>query len=204
MKLIQFFLQVLFFSCVISRKESNFIYDGFHRAEDISLSDASYIRSDGILTITNDSDKLFGHAFYSSPLQFKDDSVNHSYVASFSTTFVFAIRPKYPDLGGHGLAFVISSTKEMMASQTPQYLGLPNDTSTANLSSTVFAVEFDIIQNLELFDVDDNHVGIDMNSLISNISASAAYLTGNNPKDKQSIHLRSGSAIQVWNMDRVQ
>lgn len=198
MKLVQFFLQVLFFSCVISRKESNFIYDGFHSAEDIILSGASYIRSDGILTITNDSAKLFGHAFYSSPLQFKDDSVNNSYVASFSTTFVFAIRPKYPDLEGHGLAFVISSTKEMKASQTPQYLGLPNDTSTANLSSTVFAVEFDIIQNLELFDVDDNHVGIDINSLISNISASAAYLTGNNPKDKQSIHLTSGSAIQVW------
>lgn len=86
----------------------------------------------------------------------------------------------------------------MKASQTPQYLGLPNDTSTAHLSSTVFAVEFDIIQNLELFDVDDNHVGIDINSLISNISSSAAYLTGNNPKDKQSIHLSSRSAIQVW------
>lgn len=65
-------------------------------------------------------------------------------------------------------------------------------TSVENLSSTIFAVEFDIVQNLELFDIDDNHVGVDINSLISNISASAAYLTGNNPKDKQSINLKRG------------
>ncbi|KAK3184908.1 hypothetical protein Dsin_032194 [Dipteronia sinensis] len=49
-----------------------------------------------------------------------------------------------------------------------QCLGLPNDTTNALYSSRIFAVEFDTVQNqnLELHDINDNHVGIDISSLV--------------------------------------
>ena len=51
---------------------------------------------------------------YPSPSQFNETKNNHkSTVLTFSTNFVFSIIPKYPDLRGHGLAFVLISTKEM-------------------------------------------------------------------------------------------
>ncbi|KAA8545571.1 hypothetical protein F0562_020355 [Nyssa sinensis] len=148
----------------------SFVYNGFLQAN-LSLDGASYVSTDGILAITNDTTKILGHALYPSPLQFKESELNkkknRSFVVTFSTNFVFSINPKYPDLGGHGLAFVLFSTKEPMGCLPNQYLGLPNDTSNTESSTRILAVEFDIVQNLELFDINDNHVGIDISSLIS-------------------------------------
>ncbi|KAK0589516.1 hypothetical protein LWI29_015320 [Acer saccharum] len=54
---------------------------------------------------------------------------------SFSTAFVFSIKPKYPELGGHGLAFTLMSTKQPMYCLANQCLGLPNDTTNALYST---------------------------------------------------------------------
>ncbi|KAG2409918.1 hypothetical protein LR48_Vigan01g086300 [Vigna angularis] len=163
--------------------------------------DGAYVRPNGILTLTNDSSKIFGHAFYPSPLPFKS-SKNKSIVSTFSTTFVFSIVPKYPDLGGHGFAFVLISTNEPKGCLTNQYLGLPNETSNKELSTRFLAVEFDGVQNLELEDIDDNHVGIDISSLISNTSKSAAYYLERNGQEDHSknisFSLKSGKPIQAW------
>ncbi|KAF8411592.1 hypothetical protein HHK36_004149 [Tetracentron sinense] len=189
-------LHFLFFGLVSS--ETSFVYNGFHNAN-LSLFGISYVRSEGILVVTSDSPNVLGRALYPSPLRFKENESNNSPVASFSTTFVFSISPQYPQFGGHGLAFVLLSTQEPKGSLANQYLGLPNFTSNAALSSTrVVAVEFDIVKNAELNDIDDNHVGIDICSLISNISKPAAYFTSNNSKDNSSIILKSGDPIQAW------
>ncbi|XP_022748829.1 L-type lectin-domain containing receptor kinase S.4-like [Durio zibethinus] len=63
-------------------------------------------------------------------------------------------------------------------------------------------VEFDIVQNLELHDISDNHVGKDISSLISNVSEPAAHYSANasdiNDNRNNSIVLKSGETIQAW------
>lgn len=167
MKAFSFFIQFLLLRFVHS--EVNFIYNGFKHAN-LSLDGDAYLQSDGILALTKDKPKLLGHALYPSPLQFKQRQSNksdsRSSVATFSTNFVFS-NPKYPDIGGHGLAFVLLSTNQPKGCLPNQYLGLPNDTSNAEYSTRIIAIEFDDVQNLELFDINDNHVGIDISSLTS-------------------------------------
>ncbi|KAI3919885.1 hypothetical protein MKW98_001141 [Papaver atlanticum] len=160
----------------------------------MSLSGASRVTSNGILELTNDTCKILGHAFYPHPLPFKENST-YSSVFTFATTFIFSVIPKYPGLGGHGLAFVISSTKEPKNSFRNQYLGLPNETSIAEFSTRIVGVEFDTVQSLDLNDINDNHVGIDIGSLISNVSEPAKYFDGHNNK---SVNLKSGDLIQAW------
>ncbi|KAL7169225.1 hypothetical protein ACSBR2_034296 [Camellia fascicularis] len=113
-----------------------------------------------------------GHAFYNFPLQFKN-STNGGSVNSFSTTFIFAIVPEYPTLGGHGLAFVVSPSKELQGALSFKYLGIFNSSNNGLSSNHIVVVELDTVLNFEFEDRDDNHVGIDINSLKSNKSASA-------------------------------
>ncbi|VAI13914.1 unnamed protein product [Triticum turgidum subsp. durum] len=56
-----------------------------------------------------------------------------------------------------------------------------------NATNHVFAVEFDTVQDFEFADINDNHVGVDLNSLTSNASASAAP-----------INLKSGDTVLAW------
>ncbi|XVE66509.1 hypothetical protein DITRI_Ditri08aG0084900 [Diplodiscus trichospermus] len=179
---------------------NNFTYNGFLKAN-LSMEGASFIKSDGILVLTNDSVRLLGHAFHPSPLRFKNSNPNNNKTApvTFSTNFVFSITPKYPDIGGHGLAFVLMPTKNPKICTANQYLGLPpNDTSNGRF----LAIGFDIVQNLELQDLNDNHVGIDISSLISNISEPAAYYLADasniNDNRNNSIILMSGEPIHAW------
>ncbi|PIA58113.1 hypothetical protein AQUCO_00500212v1 [Aquilegia coerulea] len=189
-----FLLQLLSFRLVTS--DISFIYNGFSDAN-LSFYGASHVTHRGILEVTNDASKLMGHSFYPSLLRFKQNDTE-GHVTSFSTTFVFSITPKYPDLGGHGLAFVLISTKEPRDCLGNQYLGLPNLTSNAEFSTRVVAVEFDVVQNLELEDINDNHVGIDINTLNSNRSEPAAYYTTRNQQDNVSIDLKSGAPVHAW------
>ncbi|KAK3018911.1 hypothetical protein RJ639_005116 [Escallonia herrerae] len=116
---------------------------------------------------------------------------------SFSTAFAFAIVPEYLKLGGHGLAFTISSTKELTGALPSQYLGLLNSSDNGNFSNHVIAVEFDTVQDFEFGDINDNHVGIDINSLVSNVSVNASYFMEGN-STKQALNLQSGKTIQAW------
>lgn len=194
MKFLFFLLQLLLVQFVHS--QVNFTYNGFKHA-DLSCDGDAYLRSDGIMAITNDKPKLIGHAYYPSALQFmpNQNKGNKSSVVTFSTNFVFSINPKYPEIGGHGLTFVLLSTKQPQECRLNQYLGLPNDTSMETYSTRALAVEFDVVQNLEFMDINDNHVGIDISSLISNISKPAAYFIGNTT---MSINLKSGSPFHAW------
>ncbi|KAM3694450.1 hypothetical protein ACJW31_07G058800 [Castanea mollissima] len=178
--------------------EIDFVHNGFLQAN-LSLDGASYVRSNGLLVITNYSTKVLGHAIYPTPLQFKQTKNNNkSTVLTFSTNFVFSIVPKYPDLGGHGLAFVLMSTKELNDCLPTQFLGLPYNNTTNQFSTPTLAVEFDTVQSSDFPDINDNHVGIDISSLVSNISKPAAYYNSTSINDKNTIFLKSGHPIQVW------
>ncbi|RWR76783.1 L-type lectin-domain-containing protein [Cinnamomum micranthum f. kanehirae] len=132
--------------------------------------------------------------FYSVPLRFKNTT--NGDVFSFSTNFIFAIHPQYPSMGGHGMAFVISPSNNLIGAQPDQYLGLFNKTNDGLPSNHIVAIELDIIKNLEFEDIDDNHVGVDINGLKSNKSAPAAYFSDENGGFKN-LSLRSGDPMQI-------
>ncbi|KAF5467335.1 hypothetical protein F2P56_017166 [Juglans regia] len=172
-----------------------FFFNGFKGADsNMSLNGASEIQDNGILRLTNESQRVLGHAFYPRRIQFKNSTNGKAF--SFSTAFAFAIVPQYATLGGHGLAFTISPTKEFPGALPSNYLGLLNASDVGNFSNHILAVEFDTVQDFEFGDIKDNHVGIDIDSLVSNKSVPAAYFDGNN--SKQDLNLQSGQVIQAW------
>ncbi|XP_056172694.1 L-type lectin-domain containing receptor kinase S.4-like [Syzygium oleosum] len=177
---------------------ADLFFPGFRRAAaagNITLSGVAEIDGRGVLRLTNETGRLMGHAFYPSPLRFK--SSPDGGVSSFSASFVLAVVPEYPKLGGHGLAFVVSAARDFRALPS-QYLGLLNASDMGNSSNHLFAVEFDTVQDFEFGDINDNHVGIDINSLVSNASAPAAYYAAGDDLTKLDLNLKSGRAIQAW------
>ncbi|CAH8385624.1 unnamed protein product [Eruca vesicaria subsp. sativa] len=55
------------------------------------------------------------------------------------------------------------------------FLGILNKTNNGNSENHVFAVEFDVFQDKHLGDINDNHVGVDVNSLTSVVAEKAGY-----------------------------
>ncbi|XP_058109533.1 L-type lectin-domain containing receptor kinase SIT2-like [Magnolia sinica] len=172
----------------------DFTYNGFNGAN-VTLNGAAEITSDGLLRLTNTNPQQIGRAFSSIPVNFKNSSNGHPF--SFSTTFIFAIIPNDPDLSGHGIAFVISPSKDLPHALPSHYLGLFNSINNGNSSNHIVAVEFDTILSSEFSDINDNHVGIDINGLNSIKSSPASYFTNEN-SDFQNISLKSSKPIQAW------
>ncbi|KAG6437116.1 hypothetical protein SASPL_102026 [Salvia splendens] len=179
-----FFFLILSLSLYTSPSSSQleeFTYTGFHHPKpNLTLNDAALIRKSGVLQLTNETSRLKGHAFYPSPIQFKNSTTKT--VSSFSTCFAFSIHPEYPKLGGHGFAFTFAPDDQLSSSLPSQYLGLVNSSDAGNFSNHIFAVEFYTVQDFEFGDINDNHIDIDVNSLASNASASAAYFTSDSVK----------------------
>ncbi|KAG6433801.1 hypothetical protein SASPL_105418 [Salvia splendens] len=178
-----------------SSQLEEFTYTGFHHPQpNLTLNGAALIRKSGVLQLTNETSRLKGHAFYPTPIQFKNSTTKS--VSSFSTCFAFSIHPEYPKLGGHGFAFTFAPDDQLASSLPSQYLGLLNSSDAGNFSNHIFAVEFDTVQDFEFGDINDNHVGIDVNSLASNASASAAYFTADSVK--RDLNLKGGTPLFAW------
>ena len=128
-----------------------FIYNSFSGADaDLSMDNQASV-IDGLLRLSDGADTK-GHAFHTSPLDFKNNPVissntSSSSVPSFSTTFVFAIISEYDSVSSDGLAFVLSSTNQLFSSSESQYLGLPNSETMGNESNHFLAIELDTIKN---------------------------------------------------------
>lgn len=196
------FLTILFFffSTIQSTFSSDvsLFYSGFkhltHNNTNLTLTGNAQIEPNGILKLTNDSRRQMGHALSTSAFRFKNSTAGKAF--SFSTSFAFSIIPEYPKLGGHGLAFIIVPSKDLNALPS-QYLGLLNATdNTGNSSNHLFAVEFDTVQDFEFGDINDNHVGVDLNSLNSTVSAAASYFD-DTVSDHRNFSL-NGKPIQAW------
>ncbi|XP_058099378.1 L-type lectin-domain containing receptor kinase IV.1-like [Magnolia sinica] len=175
-------------------QKDHFIFNGFHEAN-VSLDGIALIHPNGLLQLTNTSKQQKGHAFYPFPLNLRNSS--HGGSLSFSTSFIFAISPEFPSSSAHGLAFTISPSTGFPGGMPSQYMGIFNSSNDGDSSNHVFAVELDTLLNPELDDVDDNHVGIDLNSLKSIESAPAAYFNDEDGKNK-SLILISGEPMQIW------
>lgn len=77
-----------------------------------------------------------------------------------------------------------------------QHLGLFNLTNNGDPKNHVFGIEFDVFDNQEFNDINDNHVGVDINSLASFTSHAAGFWeSGDKFKD---LKLNNGENYQVW------
>ncbi|KAI9100096.1 hypothetical protein K1719_024314 [Acacia pycnantha] len=102
-----------------------------------------------------------GHAFYSSPFQFKN--LSSGKVFSFSASFALVTVPVFY-----------------------------NSSDVGNLSNHLFAVDSNTVQDFEFGDINDNHVGIDINSLASNKSENAGYYTDDSGVTRKDLNLSDG------------
>uniref|UniRef100_A0ACD5YDS2 Uncharacterized protein n=1 Tax=Avena sativa TaxID=4498 RepID=A0ACD5YDS2_AVESA len=189
-------LPVFFFLLATLAASQEFTYAGFGArgnggAPNLTVNGVTEFRPDGIVRLTNETSRLFGHAFYPFPLRLLgppgSGSKRNGTAVSFSTAFAFSIVPEYPKLGGHGFAFVVAPDPRLPGALPSQYLGLLSAADLGNATNHVFAVEFDTVQDFEFDDINDNHVGVDLNSLVSNASASAAP-----------VNLKSGDTVLAW------
>ncbi|XP_057831906.1 L-type lectin-domain containing receptor kinase IX.1 [Cryptomeria japonica] len=131
--------------------------------------DTSGVNSIELTTTRNNKTYSAGWAVYSRSIPVWNRPSGA--VVSFSTHFQFIIKPDDSDLGsGGGLAFFMApvgfKAPELSAGK---YLGLVNNNTVGNASNQLLAVEFDTDQNS--FDPNDNHVGIDVNTVVSEAKA---------------------------------
>nr|CAD1828322.1 unnamed protein product [Ananas comosus var. bracteatus] len=115
-------------------------------------------------SITNSS----GRAIYKDLVPLWDRTTGEA--ASFTTSFSFVIKPRDAldyNFSGDGLAFFISRyPSELPNFSGGGYLGLFNETNAFNSpGNQLVAVEFDTHRND--WDSNDNHVGVDVNSIKS-------------------------------------
>ncbi|CAI9112728.1 OLC1v1013210C1 [Oldenlandia corymbosa var. corymbosa] len=149
-----------------------------------------------VIRLTNDSNQFsLGRAFYPSPVRFKSSPNSSSISTSFSTQFVFSILPQISTSPGFGLAFVLSGSTSPPNALAGQYFGVFSTQLNAP-PGPLLVVEFDAGRNPEFNDPDDNHVGIDLNSIESRVTQSAGYFdsTGN----FVSFRMRNGQNIHAW------
>jgi serine/threonine protein kinase len=176
----------------VAAGDDHFVYSGF-TGKQLALDGTAVITSTGLLELTNGTAQLKGHAVHPTPLQFRRSPGGP--VRSFSASFVFGIIPPYSDLSGHGIVFFVG--KDNFSTALPsQYLGFLNSQNNGNATNHIFGVELDTIRSTEFKDPNDNHVGIDVNSLHSvNVNRAGYY------DDDDKFHdllLISGKPMQVW------
>ncbi|EPS68971.1 hypothetical protein M569_05794, partial [Genlisea aurea] len=138
----------------------------------------SYLRN-GFLGLTQELQvptSSSGSVVYDDPIPFFDPVTNAT--ASFSTRFSFSVENLNPTSFGDGLAFFLSPENETSGG----CLGLGK-------GNGFVAVEFDTKLDVDFDDPDDNHVGVDIDSLVSIKTVNPIMWA---------IDLKSGNLITVW------
>nr|CAB3451860.1 unnamed protein product [Digitaria exilis] len=174
--------------------QDQFVFTGFAGAN-LTLDGTATITTSGLLELTNGSVHLKGYAFLPAPVHFR--SSPHSTVRSFSVSFVFAILTTYPGLSCHGIAFAVVPGTDLSSALGAQYMGLANIDNNGNTTNSFFAAEIDTMQNVEFQDMNNNHVGIDINGLHSIEAHTAGYYDDMNGSFHD-MNLISGEVMQAW------
>ncbi|RAL41044.1 hypothetical protein DM860_008742 [Cuscuta australis] len=183
-KLLTFSLFIFFFFFSISHC---FIFDfPSFSLRNLTLLGDSYLRN-GVVGLTRELGvpaSSSGSVIYNNPVRFLDQESNVT--ASFTTRFSFSIGNVNPASFGDGLAFFLSGDNQTLGSPGG-YLGLVN--SSQLTKNRFVAVEFDTRQDLHFADPDGNHVGLDLDSLVS-VKTANAGLAG--------VNLKCGNVITAW------
>ncbi|XVE96738.1 hypothetical protein REPUB_Repub02eG0248500 [Reevesia pubescens] len=140
----------------------------------------------GSVRLTRDlqvPDSGAGRALYSKPVRFRQPGTHSP--CSFSTFFSFSITNLNPSSIGGGLAFVIAPDGDFVGAGGGS-LGLLDDKGQA---LGFVAVEFDTLMDVEFKDINGNHVGLDLNSVVSSQVGDLGALD---------IDLTSGNLVNSW------
>ncbi|KAK1410635.1 hypothetical protein QVD17_37172 [Tagetes erecta] len=176
----QFFIVLLFL--VIHVNSVSFKFSSFQPNNQMIMYQGDAFTSSGIQVTKNQRDKPLtnsvGRALYSDAVQIWDKKTRK--LTDFITHFSFSMNALNSSIYGDGLSFFLMPFEpEIPTDSFGGYLGLFSPASAFNSSNnTVVAVEFDSFENK--WDPSDNHVGINVNSIISvaNVSWSSSIKDG--------------------------
>ncbi|CAA0836482.1 L-type lectin-domain containing receptor kinase VIII.1 [Striga hermonthica] len=143
--------------------------------------------SNGSVLLTRDVSVPYsgaGRILYSRPVALRGPGARD--LASFSTFFSFSISNLNPSSIGGGLAFVVTADDDYLG-DSGGFLGVTG--AGPRRSSAVVAVEFDTLMDVEFKDINGNHVGLDLGSMVS---ARASDL------DAAGVDLKSGDLVNSW------
>ncbi|XP_007019440.2 PREDICTED: L-type lectin-domain containing receptor kinase S.6 [Theobroma cacao] len=156
----------------------------------ITLYGDAFFRNNGIsLTqettcLPSSSPANIGRALYAYPIRFLD--FKNKTTASFSCRFSFSIIPNPLCPFGDGIVFLITSNADSF-SFSNGYIGLPQ--RDLNSQDSFFAVEFDTSFNPSVGDINGNHIGVDVNTVVSFASVDVV---------SKGVDLKSGKKITAW------
>ncbi|KAK9154105.1 hypothetical protein Sjap_001585 [Stephania japonica] len=121
-----------------------------------------------------------GRALYSKPVRFRQPGTQSA--ASFSTFFALSVSNLNPSSIGGGLAFLITAG-DQDAGEAGAVMGLGSE------GALFVAVEFDTLMDVEFNDINGNHVGLDLGSLISVQVSDLGEID---------VDLKSGNLVNCW------
>ncbi|CAE6085267.1 unnamed protein product [Arabidopsis arenosa] len=180
---------------------TEFIFRGFSgNQSNIVTTGAATIKPDGLLRLTDRNSNVTGTSFYHKAVRLLETNTRstNATVRSFSTSFVFVIIPTSSSNGGFGFTFTLSPTPDRTGAESAQYLGLLNKGNDGNLTNHVFAVEFDTVQGFkDGADRTGNHIGLNFNSLTSDVQEPVVYYDNEDPDRKEDFPLQSGDPIRA-------
>ncbi|KAI8536717.1 hypothetical protein RHMOL_Rhmol10G0278600 [Rhododendron molle] len=164
-------------------KTSNIQFDYFNDTYDLGkafqVDSPATIHNDA-LQVTMDSvnsaalvDQA-GRILYNSPFKLWEGQNDTDRVASFNASFLVNIFRVDNSTPGEGLTFVVAPDLDLPPNSYGGYLGLTNSATDGDKANNLIAIELDTFK--EDFDPDSNHVGLDINSVRSNITVSLAPL----------------------------
>ncbi|XVF39113.1 hypothetical protein PTKIN_Ptkin01aG0009300 [Pterospermum kingtungense] len=159
-------------------------------ATNITLYGDAFFRNNGIgLTqetscLPSSSPSVIGRALYIYPIRFLD--LKSQDTVSFTCRFSFSITPNPLCPFGDGVAFLITSNADSIGFSNG-YMGLPQ--IGLDSEDSYFAVEFDTSFNPSVGDINDNHIGVDVNTVVSLASVDVV---------SKGIDLKSGKKITAW------
>ncbi|XP_020229399.1 probable L-type lectin-domain containing receptor kinase VII.2 [Cajanus cajan] len=178
-----------------SESATEFVYNRDFNSSNIKLEGNATIQN-SILTLTNQTFFSIGRAFYPHTIPTKPP--NSSTLLPFATSFIFSVAPCENFPVAHGFAFIFSPRMAINGALSGNYLGLFNRSTSGNSSNHVLAVEFDDFRNEDFNEENDNHVGVDLNSMISLYSEPAGFWGGREGEELEGLKLADGRNYQVW------
>ncbi|KAF3955990.1 hypothetical protein ACB098_03G075100 [Castanea mollissima] len=184
-QLLFFFLLLLPLAMSIS-----FNFTSFNK-ENITVKRDASIKPDGTIQLAEPSYFSAGRAYYNKPVPLWDNSTGRLTVTDFTTHFSFIIQPVHKEVSADGIAFFIAPFDYEFSdnhNSSGAFLGLFTNESALDVTQNqIVAVEFDTFKNTEFRDhPSDNHVGIDINSIVSNTSVTWPS------------SMKNGSTVYAW------
>ncbi|KAJ9560252.1 hypothetical protein OSB04_005412 [Centaurea solstitialis] len=180
-----FFHLLLLLSTIFTLSSSSSIAKNLTLIGSAIINNNSIILTQQQLATCNSNSVNSGRVLHSYPIRFLRPSSSNATAVSFSTRFSATILPSPPPCPpGEGIAFLILSNPNSLP-RSHGYLGLPDSPNP----DPFFAIEFDTAFDPDLGDINDNHIGVDVDSIISVASIDLM---------SKGIDLKNGRRITAW------